>query len=217
MNIGKFEPDHSQYLTELGLDDIDREELSIWNYKKSEFLFQQGSPLEHFLLVTKGRIKVFSMASSGRTLIFCYQNPGSILGEVEFMTHTAASSSVCAVTDVQCIAIPHERYRSYLSSNIRFMNHICQSMANIVTETSINGAVNILYPFEARLCAYISMTNKDGYFSETLTVVAEFLGTSYRHLLRTLEGLCKKEVLEKTESGYRIKDAQRLLDLGGKF
>jgi cAMP-binding proteins - catabolite gene activator and regulatory subunit of cAMP-dependent protein kinases len=203
-----------KYLAGYGLEDIDPTGLILRSYKKNELICQQGTPLEELLLITDGRAKVCSMAANGKTLLFCFNDPGTILGEVEFMTHAHASSSVFSVTDVQCIAIPHERYREYLSSNIEFMNRICFIMAEIVTENSINGASNILYPFESRLCAYISMTSIDGSFNQKLTELAEFLGTSYRHLLRTLDNLCAKGVIEKTSQGYEIKDSIKLRDMG---
>lgn len=189
----------------------------IRNYKKGEFLCEQGSPLDDLLIISEGRVKVCSMASNGKTLLFCYNDPGMILGEVELMTYAFASSSVCAVTDVQCIAIPHERYRAYLTSNIEFMNRICLVMAEIVAQNSINHSSNILYPFESRLCAYISMTNENGCFNAKLTELAEFLGTSYRHLLRTLDNLCTKGVLEKSPQGYLIKDDLKLRTIGIKY
>jgi CRP/FNR family putative post-exponential-phase nitrogen-starvation transcriptional regulator len=130
------------------------------------------------------------------------------------MTNAFASSSVCAATDVQGIAIPFDRYRDTLLSNITFMNRISLIMAEIVAQNSINGASNILYPFEARLCAYISMTNENGRFNQKLTEVAEFLGTSYRHLLRTLDQLCRKGVIEKSSPGYIIRDDLELRSIG---
>jgi len=208
---------HRKYLSDYGLEDIETDGLLIRNYSKGEFLFDQGSPLEYLMIVTEGRIKVCSLATNGKTLLFCYSDPGTILGEVELMTHAFASSSVCAVTDVQGIVIPFDRYRDYLLSSLTFMKRICLIMAEIVAQNSINGASNILYPFESRLCAYIAMTNENGYFNEKLTVLAEFLGTSYRHLLRTLENLCKKDVIEKTSQGYLIKDDLKLRTIGIKY
>lgn len=210
----KITSTHKKYLSGFGLVDIEEDGLSVRSFKKGEYLFEQGAPLDYLVIITKGRIKVFSLAANGKTLLFCYNDPGTILGEVELMTNAFASSSVCADTDVQGIMIPFDRYRDYLLSNIVFMNRICLIMAEIVAQNSINGASNILYPFEARLCAYISMTNENGRFNPKLTEVAEFLGTSYRHLLRTLDNLCTKGVIEKTSQGYVIKDDLKLRAFG---
>lgn len=208
---------HRKILSDFGIEEIDTEGISIKNYKKGEFIFEQGSPLDSLILVTEGRIKVCNLASNGKTLVFCYNDPGAMLGEVEFMTQAFAASSVCAVTDAECIAIPFERYRDYLSSNITFMNRVCLVLAEIVAQNSINNASNILYPFEARLCAYIAMASENGYFNEKLTELAELLGTSYRHLLRTIENLSKKGVIEKMPQGYMIKDERKLRTIGINF
>lgn len=205
---------HRNLLSDYGLDGLEEDGLSIRNFRKGEFLFEQGYPLDDLILITAGRIKVFSLAANGKTLLFCCNGPGTILGEVELMTNAFASSSVCAATDVQGIAIPFDRYRDTLLSNITFMNRISLIMAEIVAQNSINGASNILYPFEARLCAYISMTNENGRFNQKLTEVAEFLGTSYRHLLRTLDQLCRKGVIEKSSPGYIIRDDLELRSIG---
>ena len=208
---------HKKYLSEFGLESIDPDGIVIRNYAKGEFLCEQGTPLEHLLIVSAGRVKVCSMGANGKTLLFCFHDPGKILGEVEFMTNAFASSSVCAVTDSQCIVIPHERYRDYLLSNVVFLKRISLTMAEIITETSTNGASNILYPFETRLCAYISTNHENGIFSQKLTELAEYLGTSYRHLLRTLDSLCARGIIEKTAQGYLIKDESKLRAIGNNF
>lgn len=205
---------HRNLLSDYGLAGLEEGGLSIRNFRKGEFLFEQGYPLDDMILITAGRIKVFSQAANGKALLFCCNGPGTILGEVELMTNAFASSSVCAATDVQGIAIPFDRYRDTLLSNITFMNRISLIMAEIVAQNSINGASNILYPFEARLCAYISMTSENGRFNQKLTEVAEFLGTSYRHLLRTLDQLCRKGVIEKSSPGYLIRDDLELRSIG---
>ena len=208
---------HRKYLSDFGLEDIDPDGLMIRNYAKGEFLCEQGAPLEHLLIISAGRVKVCSMGANGKTLLFCFHTPGKILGEVEFVTNAYASSSVCAVTNAQCVAIPHERYRDYLLSNVVFLRMISYTMAEIITETSTNGASNILYPFETRLCAYISTNHENGLFCQKLTELAEYLGTSYRHLLRTLDSLCARNIIEKAAQGYFIKDETKLRAIGNNF
>jgi hypothetical protein len=48
-------------------------------------------------------------------------------------------------------------------------------------------------------------------FSENLMEISELLGTSYRHLLRTLNNLCEKQVLMKTAEGYEVLDEKTLV------
>lgn len=206
-----------QYLEDYGLGGLDPEHLMIRTFSKGEFLFEQGTALEKLIIILEGRTKVYSMAANGKSLLYCFNDPGAIMGEVELMTGAYASSSACAITDVKCVFISYERCRDELTSNLKFMNRICSVLAEIVVQDSINGALNILYPFESRLCAYISMTSEEGIFRAKLTELAEFFGTSYRHLLRTLENLCKKNVLEKSAEGYLIKDERKLKTIGIQY
>jgi len=75
----------------------------------------------------------------------------------------------------------------------------------------MNSSINLLYPLENRLASYINefLTNDEDSniyidFDENLVNIAELLGSSYRHLLRTLNTLSKKGVLEKEDGKYKV-------------
>ncbi|MDR2589985.1 MAG: hypothetical protein LBC71_03235, partial [Oscillospiraceae bacterium] len=120
-----------------------------------------------------------------------------------------------AVTDFECIALPLYEYRTTLIRNITFINLVGKELAEKLMQRAINGAINILQPLEARLSAYIMQTAIGGVFDEQLTHVAVLLGTSYRHLLRTLEKLRLSNILEKQENTYRIVNQKTLKALSG--
>jgi CRP/FNR family putative post-exponential-phase nitrogen-starvation transcriptional regulator len=215
MEKEKLSEQHMAALAEYGLA-TDVSDISLFRYKSDEFILQQGYPCPYILILLEGRMKVFNTVLSGRTLLSCYYATSGILGEVEFASDAhAAASSVQAVTDVSCIAIPIARYKNELKGNITFMNAVSAALAQKLFLSSRNSAAAILHPLDARLCAYIAMTNTGGCFREKLTELAEILGTSYRHLLRTLNGLCLRGVLEKTPQGYLIRDEAELGRISG--
>ena len=119
-------------------------------------------------------------------------------------------TTVRAVTDFACIALPLDIYAEELKSNNVFINYVAKELAEKLAHRAINGAITTLQPLEARLCAYIIQTAVGGFFRETLTEVAFVVGASYRHLLRCLDKLCVKEILKKEHSGYRIINRQAL-------
>ena len=84
------------------------------------------------------------------------------------------------------------------------MNRVAHMLAQIVARNAVNDTFNILAPLEARLRAYIAHSQRQGVFAGRLTETAEYLGVSYRHLLRTMNDLCARGILEKTRGGYRI-------------
>lgn len=212
----KLSAEYASILAKYGLEDLSSADIHILRYKSGEFILQQGYPCPYVLLVLEGKMKVFNTVQSGRTLLFCYTATSGILGEVEFAANIdTAASSVQAVTDVSFIGIPRARYKNELKNNIAFMNVLSAALAQKLFRSSKNSVAAILHPLDARLCAYITMTKEGGYFNGKLTETAEMLGSSYRHLLRTIDNLCKKGVLEKSPKGYFIKDEAALKRIGG--
>ncbi len=51
------------------------------------------------------------------------------------------------------------------------------------------------------------------HFDENLTEIAELLGTSYRHLLRTLSEFCERGILKKEGSSYIVTEEETLMEL----
>lgn len=207
--------EHKKILSEYGLDSVDSSDMYLFRYESNEYILQQGYSCPYILIMLEGRMKVFVTVPNGRTLLICYYSTSGLLGDLEFaLDRDVAASSVQAITDVECIGINWTRYQSQLKNNMEFMNAINNTLAKKLYDFNKSSALMILHSLETRLCAYIANTNINGYFRETLTEIAQVLGTSYRHLLRTLENLCRKGVLEKTAQGYLIKDAEELRRLG---
>ncbi len=218
MQKGSLKPEHRKAMAEYGLADIKDEGVVLLSFKKNEYLLQQGCPGEYVLLVLSGKMKVFIMSPNGKTLLFCFYTGQGILGEAEFATGTeTAAMSVQAITDVTCVGIPRNRCQEALSQNIFFMNAVSRALAGKLFRCTRNSAVTILYSLESRLCAYIAMTNDNGWFNEKLTEISEVLGTSYRHLLRTLDSLCKQGVLRKADKGYIVADFDVLKQKGEDY
>ncbi len=83
-----------------------------------------------------------------------------------------------------------------------------------------NSSINLLYPLENRLASYILATgeridNNEEIikFNENLTEIAELLGTSYRHLLRTLNNLSCKGAIRKKINYFQVLDEKILKSL----
>ena len=199
-----------------GLGGVDRSHIALSLFAGGEFILRQDYACPYVYIVLNGKMKVFLTVRSGRTLLVSYYASNVILGEVELaLNNDTAATSVQAITEVSCICIPREFYQEEMKNSIPFMNAVSAELAQKLFYSNRNSASTILHSLETRLCAYIANTNSEGYFREKLTEIAEVLGTSYRHLLRTLENLCRGGVLKKTPRGYLIKDMAELKHRGG--
>jgi CRP-like cAMP-binding protein len=135
-----------------------------------------------------------------------------MLGDLEILNSNHAISNVQVIEETYCIGISFENVRKYLLEDAKFLRYICSSLGRKLIQCSNNSSINLLYSLENRLAGYILTTGEIIYdqgreaimFDENLTQIAELLGTSYRHLLRTLNSLCKKGILRKEKQGYQV-------------
>lgn len=190
----------------------------IAEYQAGEMICVQGQPLDSLLIVVSGRAKVCLFVENGRSLLLCFYNEGGIIGDLELMAgDDAAQTSVQAASDLTVIAIPIVVNRELLMTGNTFLRSMGAALAQKLKRSSRNGAYNMLYPIESRLCSYIELVHRDGMFDERLTEVAELLGVSYRHLLRALGALVRDGILAKGARGYALTDRKRLHERGHGF
>lgn len=177
-------------------------------FKKGEYLCREEEEVTYLLFILSGKAKISITAANGKTLLLNFYGKGQILGDVEIMlSETMGTANVVAVTEIECIGVPAKYCKEVLSTNIEFMNFIAAMLAKKLDRSSRYSAMNILYTLENRLCAYIVSTHENGEFQDNFTELAELLGTSYRHLLRTMQELCEEGILERcSRTRYQIKD-----------
>lgn len=194
-------------LAEYGLDWIDPSSAILIRFERCEWMLLAEQEFGYLYILLSGKAKVCMSDESGRNLLLCYYISEGIMGDVELMMgRKEAISSVQAVSPVTCIALPLGVYANALLNHLPFVLRLARGLATKL-HTSVSSTTEIiLRPFETRLCAYVLQGAQGGVFSERLIDVAEQLGVSYRHLLRSLKTLCQEGLLEKRETGYHIVD-----------
>lgn len=211
MQKQKLPAQYFSSLAEYGLDWIDPAAALLIRFERCEWMLLAEQEIGYLFILLSGKAKVCMSDESGRNLLLCYYISEGIMGDVELMMgRKEAISSVQAVSNVTCIALPLNVYAGALMSHLPFMQRVAKGLA-IKLHTSVASTTEIiLRPFEARLCAYVMQGAQGGVFSERLIDVAEQLGVSYRHLLRQLKALCEEGILEKQNDGYHIINEQML-------
>lgn len=205
-------------LARYGLEGLDSGRLTLLRYQEGEVIHRQGEPMDYLLLVLSGRAKVCVATADGKSLLLSFYSGQGLLGEVELLRgDLRATTTGQAITDFVCVGVPLAVFGQELRGNVRFLNAAGGAMAQKLDRCCQNSALNLLHPLEPRLCAYLLMTHENGRLCDKLTELAELLGVSYRHLLRTLERLCKEGVLEKRGHSYHIKNEAALQRLADDF
>lgn len=191
-------------LLKIGLTNAEVARAYRVRYEKAETICREGCALPFLLYILTGRAKVYVSVPSGRALLLSFYEGEGTLGDVELLTGGVCTTTVEAVTRLTALAVPVRVCRAAMETNHAFLLHLGQGVAKKLERSSRNSAKNQLLPLENRLADYIIKTQQDGVFSENLTALSSLLGVSYRHLLRTLEQLRDRGILQKTETGDRI-------------
>lgn len=216
MKRSTLSPAYLPVLKSYGLEAFDTTALCLLTFERGEHLFRDGMPMEYVMLVVRGRAKVCRASENGKSLLLTFYSGTGILGDVELMLGLEnATSDVQAISPFTVIGIPYVTAHRLLENHL-FVLKLAHELARHVDHNTQNSVATVLNPLEARLCSYIAVMAQGGLFRENLTVLAELLGTSYRHLLRTLDRLCQGGVLRREGSAaFRVIDDPRLKQLGG--
>lgn len=215
------------YIMKYNIDDIFSTDMKpymeLFLFDKNEYICKADEKLNYLFFFVKGKAKVYASLSNGKSLLLCFYKPFKIIGDVEFMHVETANSNVQVIEDTYCIGISFDNIRKFAFDDSKFLRFTCDALRDKLIRLSKNSSINLLYPLENRLASFILATcneNKDKnkiIFEGNLTEVSELLGTSYRHLLRTLNILCSENAIKKNENYYEIIDASVLEKLAGEL
>ncbi|MBE6022175.1 MAG: cyclic nucleotide-binding domain-containing protein [Cellulosilyticum sp.] len=219
-DLGRVESYYLKYEMSQLFDSDLLQAFELIKVNRLDYICTQEEPLEYVCFLVEGRAKVVKALANGKTLLLSFYEPFEVIGDVEIIKAMPAVCTVQALEQCYLLALPIDKVRAVLKKDIKFLNFICNVLSKKIDYISHSSSINLLYPLENRLANYIDKTstlvNDDRggrCFSENLTQLAELLGISYRHLLRTLNGLCQAEILERRKEGYRITNEEQLRKL----
>ena len=218
----KIEEYIKKYEMENLFSDNMKEYMTLYMFNKNEFICREEERLNNMYFLVEGKAKVSKHLENGKSLLISFYTPLTIIGDVEFIAHNFTDCSVLAIEDTFCIGIKFDIVRSKLTKDCKFLLKICEYLGGKLTNGSNNSSINLLYPLENRLASYIvafaNINNdkiKKFIFKESYSEISELLGTSYRHLNRTLNKFCFEGILKKCDREYVIEDFNKLLCLAG--
>lgn len=205
MQKQKLPAQYAGALAEYALDRLDLSSAALLRFDRFEWMLRAEQEISYLYILLSGKAKVCMSDESGRNLLLCYYVSEGIMGDIELMMgRKEAISSVQAVTPVVCIGLPLHVYADAMLAHLPFVLRVAKGLSLKLHASVSNTTEIILRPFETRLCEYLLQTAQNRVFSERLIDVAEQLGVSYRHLLRSLKSLCEEGLLEKKADGYHI-------------
>lgn len=204
MKTETINSEQMQQLTKYGVPIEKIQSASILRFSAGETLCLAGMPMQSLYFVLQGKAQVLLYGDNGAALGLAYFDDYGILDDLElFLKEDIFHVSCRATTDMICAALPLAQNAPILLADHDFILSVCTGFAYALQRNQ-NQFHSLIYPLESQLCSFILFTERDGLWQENLTRTAETFGVSYRHLLRVIKGFCEKEILQKTDGGYRI-------------
>ena len=167
---------------------------------------QAETPL--FFLI-EGTVKIYLYHENGTRSIIHFAQAGDILGELSLLGVEEQSKEVIAQSNCTCIVVPRDKHEQLLL-NLAFTRALNVYLAQKLTDRTFRLTHALNYPMINRLAAFILFAENDGIYHESATEIAEYLSTSYRHLMHTFKQLRELKLLSKIGTSYKITDRRRL-------
>lgn len=185
-------------------------------YQKDEYIFEAESNLEYYYLLVNGKIKISYLFENGKSMLLKFYKEFNSIGDLELLKNIPILCNINAIEDTYLIAIPSDILRKKYLDNIKFLHHLINSLSEKLYATINNSSYNFVYPLINRLSSYLveHITDKNYIIlNSSFKEIAQFLGTTYRHLNRTFKELESESIIKCENKTIYILDEGRLREL----
>lgn len=185
-------------------------------YEKDEVVLAAEEKLEYYYLLVGGKIKISYPFENGKSMLLKFYSPFNTIGDMELLKDKPIRCSVEAIEDSYFVAIPAAILREHYINSLNFLHHLVDSLSEKLDATINNSSYNYVYPLINRLASYLA-EHMNGQGPITLhssyKELAQFLGTTYRHLSRTIKELEEESIIKCQGKTVQVLDDKRLREL----
>ncbi len=185
-------------------------------YEKEEYILEAESNLEYYYLLVDGKIKISYLFENGKSMLLKFYRDFITIGDLELLKNIPILCNIDAVEDTYLIAIPADILRKSYFDNLKFLHHLVDSLSEKLYATINNSSYNFIYPLINRLSSFLveHITDKNYIIlNSSFLEIAQFLGTTYRHLNRTFKELESESIIKCENKTIHILDEDRLREL----
>lgn len=183
-----------------------------------ECLLRQGDPPPGLYLLCSGLARVYTSSANGREILHAFVGPGEVLGEIEYFARAPIGSTVEAARRTQAWFLSSSAVDALLGKEPRLAIALATTMAKRYHREVARSSERISYPVAdnvLRICLARMRDQGDPRIQLPKHDLAEYLGTSARHLNRVLKNLVARGAIELAPGQIRSVDpavALRIVD-----
>lgn len=206
-----------KYNIEIIFDDEILKYAQLHFYESQEYILESGDALEYYYLLVDGKIKIYYSFENGKSMTLKFYKDFNTIGDLEVLKGIPILCDIDAVEDTFFIAIPSTIVREKYFDNVKLLYHLVDSLSEKLYGTINNSSYNFVYPLINRVASYLveNLTTDKNYIilNSSYLDIAQFLGTTYRHLNRTLKEMESKSIIKCVDKKIYILDINKLREL----
>lgn len=207
---------YEQFNLEAFIDRSVLKSAQLQHFAKGEFVLLAGDALDYFYYLVAGQVRIVYGFENGKGMQMKIYKPLATIGDIELYRKQLARCDVEAVTEVTLIAIPIDEIHAHHMTDTKFLCHLVDTLSQKLDATIINSSYNSVYPLTNRVASFLLERSIDGetvVLQQTYKALAQFFGTSYRHLNRTLKEMEAKQLIHFEGKKVYLDNQQSLQEL----
>lgn len=192
------------------------QEAQLHFFEKNEPVLKAGFSLEYYYLFVEGKVRVSYLLENGRAVLLKFYKEFQSLGDVELLDNHPIRCNIDTVTDSYFIGIPVEFLRKHHLGNPMFLRHLVRCLSEKFYAVCNNSSYNLTYPLTHRLASYLveHITGEPLIrLHSSYAEIAQFLGSTYRQLRRTLKELEEQGIIACQGKQVKVLKAEALRGL----
>ena len=211
------------YVERFALDVLPKETLPFFRlvrYEPGDAICVQGDEAAELRFHVAGKIRVSHTSVAGKRLVLSFKYPLDLIGDIEYVRRTPYLNTVEAVTPVEMLVIAFDDLARHAADDVAWLRYLLEEITRKFEQKSQSLSFNLFYPVEVRLASYLlSMTPDERTLGSTvdeLTDIADLIGTSYRHVNRTLRRFVEAGLVVRNRRVITIVNRAGLYDVAGE-
>lgn len=171
--------------------------------------------MKKFFFLVEGKLQVDCVETDGKQVVYSFETPFSIIGDMELMDDQSVTANVQALQDSLVFSVPvcviREKcldHNPFLKFLLRYLNKKLYFSVTLLTQHALSA--------ENRLARYLLYRSRlDGKIIklENRESLASIMGISVRHINRTLNSLIERGAIHLRNKELTILDYDLLTDL----
>ncbi len=186
--------------------------LELQLFEMGEYVYHQDEDAHTFYILVDGKLQIDYLHLNGNQTIFSLGEPLATLGELELFESFPAVKNVFVLETSILFAGAMDVVRKYGGEDYRFLRFILHQIVKKL-DFSSSRLVQTSLPLKSRLSRFLlEQQNSKGLVIklERREVLAGILGTSVRHLNRTLKTLSEEKIIQVRYRTLEIMDSKKL-------